>query len=367
MIHSFSVERFRGLRKCDLQGMRRITLLTGKNNVGKSAILEGLFIHSGNYNPNLVMIVNALRGLQMFTIDAMENVASPWASIFYQYEDQQPIRLVGQVSRGAKDPDVVTVSLSPVRNEVELGGLSHDLRMHALRSNNFGVGKVLKLELYRGRKGREAHKPSKHYLFVEGKEAIVFPPPPNPEFQARLLSSTRENASALATQFRSFQVANKVHLLVEALQSMEPRLESLELVFDGEPVLHGQLSGPGRRLMPLPLMGDGLNRVTTLILAIGSCPGGTILVDDVDTGLHYSVMKRFWQSVFRAAEQFDVQVVATTHSSECAEAALEASVALERKDDFTVIRLERQPEKIATFTYTADELFEAVDANLEVR
>ena len=367
MIHSFSVERFRGLRKCDLQGMRRITLLTGKNNVGKSAVLEALFVHSGNYNPNLVMVLHAMRGLQMFTVDATQGKASPWASIFYQYEDQQPIRFTGLVSEGTKPPESVTVSLSPVRNEVELSGLSHDMRMQTLFGNSFGIAKVLKLELSRGRKGREAHKPSKHYLFFNGKDPVVFPSPPNPDYISRLLTSTRETATNLATQFGRFQVDNKVHLIVDALRAMEPRLEGLELIFEGEPVLHGQLSGPGRRLMPLPLMGDGLNRVTTLILSIGSCPGGTILVDDVDTGLHYSVMRPFWESVFRAAEEFDVQVVATTHSAECAESALEAAVALEQKDEFAVIRLERQQDRIATITYTADELFDAVDANLEVR
>lgn len=367
MFHSFSVERFRGLRRCDLQGMKRITLLTGKNNVGKSAILEGLFVHSGNYNPNLLMIANALRGLQRFTVDSNPSNQSPWASIFYQYEDQQPIKFAGFVSHGDKPSELVTVSLAPVRNQVELSGLGQTLRMQALRVSTFGVAKVLKLEFSKGRRGGRENKSQKHYLVIEDNQAVVFPPPPNPESPSRLLSSTRESSSNLVSQFSRFQVENKVHLLIEALRPMEPRLEGLEVVFDGEPVLHGVLAGPGRRLMPLPLMGDGLNRVLTLLLAIGACPGGIVLVDDVDTGLHYSIMSKFWESVVRAAEEFDVQVVGTTHSSECAEAALEAARDLHRSEDFTVIRLERNGVEISTFTYTADELFEAIDANLEVR
>lgn len=368
MFHSFSVERFRGLRRCDLHGMKRITLLTGKNNVGKSAILEGLFVHSGNYNPNLAMVTNAIRGLQKFTVDGNPSNQSPWASLFYQYEDQQSIKFSGLVSFGDKPSESISVSLSPVRNQVELSGLGQSLRMQALRVSAFGVAKVLKLEFSKGRKaGRDSHKPQKHYLLIEDSQAMVFPPAPNPEAASRLLSTTRESAGNLVSQFSRFQIENKVHLLIDALQPMEPRLEGLEVVFDGEPLLHGVFSGSGRRLMPLPLMGDGLNRVMTLILAIGACPGGVVLVDDVDTGLHYSIMSKVWQSVVRAAEEFDVQVVGTTHSSECAEAALEAARDLDKSDDFTVIRLERNGEDVVTFTYTADELFEAIDANLEVR
>src|SRR5687768_10253776 len=97
MLRSFSVERFRGLAHCKIEGMRRVTLFTGKNNVGKTAILEAIFVHSGRTNPSLVMIVNGVRGMGKFAVDFDPDSEPPWASVFSSYDDSHPVRLSGVV------------------------------------------------------------------------------------------------------------------------------------------------------------------------------------------------------------------------------------------------------------------------------
>jgi len=118
-----------------------------------------------------------------------------------------------------------------------------------------------------------------------------------------------------------------------------------------------------RELVPLHVMGEGMTRIARLILAISSAPDGIVLVDEIENGLHHSVLAKVWQSVSTAAEEFNTQVFASTHSFECLEAAQNAL----NKDCFHVCRLEFMEGDIDLVRYDPVELATAVTVGLEVR
>ena len=363
MYKSFSILRFRGLSRCSLEGMRRVTILTGKNNAGKTAVLESLLVHCGDHNPNLLMVVNAVRGLNKVRVDTFSQTDAPWLSVFTDYDDSRPIKLSGEVLTRADQYELKSMTISPVKNHTELTGLSAYARNLSATQDGMSA-KVLKLELSEGKKG----KSHKHFMYFDGNQTVVFPPPPMVQYMTRLISPhSRDTAEALAEQFARLQVAGKVGLLVNALKEIEPRLTSLELVFNGEPMIHGNIGLKDRRLIPLALMGDGVMRVAAIILALGSATGGLVLVDDIDTGIHHSVMPQYWASIMRAAEVFDAQVVATTHSDECVRAALSAASEIHMRDSLSLIRMERQEDRVNAYAYDSDEMDAAFVTGLEVR
>ena len=63
------------------------------------------------------------------------------------------------------------------------------------------------------------------------------------------------------------------------------------IVFTGKPTLQGDIGLGQRRYVPLALMGDALVHVASLVLGIDNTMRGLVLVDDIDTGVHYSVMR----------------------------------------------------------------------------
>ena len=71
--------------------------------------------------------------------------------------------------------------------------------------------------------------------------------------------------------------------------------------------------------VPIGSMGDGMWRMLGLALSIANAKGGVLLVDEIDTGLHYSVMEGMWRMLGKAAAAGSVQVFATTHSRDCYE------------------------------------------------
>ena len=69
--------------------------------------------------------------------------------------------------------------------------------------------------------------------------------------------------------------------------------------------------------VPIGSMGEGIWRLLSLAIVLTQCRGGVLLVDEIDTGLHHTAMADMWKMIMSAAHRLDVQVFATTHSSDC--------------------------------------------------
>ena len=124
-------------------------------------------------------------------------------------------------------------------------------------------------------------------------------------------------------------------LLLKALQIVEPRLQSIEEnSSSGIPMIWGDIGLS--ELVPLSAMGEGMTQIARLVLAIASVPDGIVLIDEVENGIHHSVLPDVWRAIDEAAKQFHTQVFATTHSFECIEAAHQAL----GPDGFLLHRLE---------------------------
>jgi hypothetical protein len=111
--------------------------------------------------------------------------------------------------------------------------------------------------------------------------------------------------------------------IITAMQILEPSLKDLFFLTSDKSARDGSQSGilaafeghPKR--VPLGSYGEGMRRLLALALALACAHGDVLLVDEIDTGLHYSVMGDLWRMVVESARRNDVQVFATTHSLDC--------------------------------------------------
>ena len=125
-----------------------------------------------------------------------------------------------------------------------------------------------------------------------------------------------------------------------------------------------RVKGIGERV-PLKSLGEGMNRLLEIALALIECENGVLLVDEIENGLHYSVLLDVWRLIFKTAKDLNVQVFATTHSKDCIEAF--AVAANESPEDGMLVRLERRDDKIVAKTIDEENLGLTVDYNVEVR
>jgi predicted ATPase len=117
--------------------------------------------------------------------------------------------------------------------------------------------------------------------------------------------------------------------------------------------------------VPLRILGDGVNRLFGLILSLVSAKGGVLLVDEIETGFHYSIMPDVWKTVFRVAADLDIQVFATTHSWDCIEAFQEA--AIEHPEDGVLARLTVKGDRVIPTIFREEDLEIITWERIEVR
>ena len=137
---------------------------------------------------------------------------------------------------------------------------------------------------------------------------------------------------------------------MKALNIINDDIDRITFVTDGLrdryriPVV--SLKNSGKRVR-LSSMGDGLNRVLTIILALLNAKGGVLLLDEFETGLHYSVQTQLWEIIFMLAEELDIQVFVTSHSSDCLKAFTKAN----NKEMGMLIRLEQRKAGVLPVCY----------------
>lgn len=117
--------------------------------------------------------------------------------------------------------------------------------------------------------------------------------------------------------------------------------------------------------VPIKSFGDGVNRLFGLILSLTSAKGGILLVDEIENGLHYSILNNVWTTIFKMARKLNVQVFATSHSWDCIDAFQKA--AQESPEDGALIRLTATEDNVIATVFQERELEIASREKIELR
>lgn len=376
MYKTIKIKNFRCFENLTLDKLRRVNLIVGKNNVGKSALLEAIFLHCGAYNPDLIFKISYFRGIENIKIEFGRWTETPWDSLFLNFDPNKDIEIIGENSVIGKRELKIHALKEPKEFEkipklpsYEVGSQSLTVREGQRSPYVAGLGhtesaKVLEFTLKT--QSKSGSKSSSSYLIIDpisGKRIVPFPPPP--PFPAFFQSSTIKPHLEAVDQFSQLEKKGKQDILIKALKFIEPRLVKLSILIQGGlPIIHGDIGLS--QLVPLPLMGEGMVKVSKLLLNIASAPGGVVLIDEVENGIHYSVLPSIWQVIGEAAKEFNVQIFATTHSMECIMAAHEAFLK-SPEYDFGLYRLEKENGLIKAISFDKETLSTAIDSYLEVR
>ena len=102
MLKNLNIENFRGIQKLNISDMRRFVLLSGKNNVGKSTVLEAGFLMMDHLSPDSFTRMNSFRG-----VNTLSNEVTIWEPLFYQMNPDHIIKIQAQ-----RDNDSLKLSYS---------------------------------------------------------------------------------------------------------------------------------------------------------------------------------------------------------------------------------------------------------------
>lgn len=359
MIKSLKIENFKGFSELTLPCLKRITLLGGANNVGKSSVLESVFLLYSSRQQNFFIKQYRLR-------DVLGG--DSWSEFFYNLNTDKTMRisvndednqytLKCSIKKGfhrdiGKNVQQIVLPNPGGNATAEITELGHGYSTVDSTS--------LEIILQKGKKNiykAYLHSDPFHPITIDEQineylpNVTILPPDRRRTIDVRALSE--------------LNVKKKLNTVIKILKIIEPRIKDISLVQIGNASDIYVDIGLVKK-MPIKMMGDGMIHLLSIILAMSRSADGILLIDEIENGLYYATTPSIWQGIYEAAVIFNCQIIASTHSYECLEAAFNA-IPSKQIEQFNYIRLERKKEKIKAEEYDCDELKWAFERNVEVR
>ncbi|MCC7494783.1 MAG: AAA family ATPase [Fimbriimonadaceae bacterium] len=356
-LDQLTVEGFRCFKRLHLQRLGRVTLVTGQNSVGKSYLLEAIeLLVAGDPFEVLYRQMSLRDGLRAEQTDAAAATAVDahiaLAGLFWDWPEEVVGRslTVSAPSRQVRvsvvpGPSSPNDSQSPNPPEGWEAASSVDISRNGEMLGRLDAARfVLGLpSLRRGTRPDPATVPLLRWSLGAVEYARL----------ARLY----DELVLLPTERQVLEALRLVHAGITGIAFREsPRGARRPFV---------KLSSLSR-VVPLNSLGEGLSRLLAIAVGLASVPGGVLLLDEVETGLHYSVQPALWRMVFETARELNVQVVATTHSLDCIR-GFQAAALADPQAEGALVRLQRRGEAVEATAFSETELRDAMAADLEVR
>ncbi len=352
MYKSIEIKNFRLFKDFTIEGLGRVNLIVGKNNVGKTSLLEALFLQQGPSNPTLELRINTMRGLEDFG----NNPKEIWGSLFYKSDLQNKIKI--STIDDSDIPRTIKIALTTLSGKyVTKNGQENIQEMLADTSSVLNLQKEY-IEKNKKHLATRAFPVSEGIQFQSKKDIHR----PNGHF---IGARTRTKHSDNAKLFGNLAKEKREKQLIKYLNEIEPNLRSLSVLLLGsESIIWGDIGD--EKLLPIFALGDGINRLLNIILAILNSSEGIVLIDEIENGLYHKNMVKVWRAIYDIADENNVQVFATTHSDECVEAARQAFEGV-GEDEFKFFRLRRKDERIEAVGLDWEMLNASAEMGLEVR
>ena len=363
MIKTLKLHRYRGFESYQLTDLARVNLVVGKNNCGKTSILEAVELLMSLGHP-LVLLASAIRRNELDDDDEDDS-------------NQGSKPNISHIFYGRRCETGGSLELSSPDSQQSLTATILALEYEPYDAN-------LERTTKEGRRIYSDEEPMKFGLRLlrNKQKPIIFPIGENGRFLQRLSPGykhdygTSPKATVRFLNFdRSFMRSAWNALLAEgreaeietAMRILMPEINSIHFLA-GDRRRGGILVGQGddTRRLPIGSYGDGMRRLLAISLALASTKNGYLLIDEIDIGFHWTVMEDLWRLVVETAERLNVQVFATTHSYDCIKGL--GALVRSRPDlakQVTVQKMHRSLEQAVCIP--GEEISIAVEQDIEVR
>ncbi len=378
LLNSLEIRNFRGFHHLQIEHLGRVNLIVGKNNIGKSSLLEALRLYTQRFSPTLVWEILRARDESRYSsgvldeskylltsrsLDRPENLESQLLALKYLFYGRKTIRT-----------HVELIQIGPLNSQDET--LSISIGWYAEEVDEQGR---LKRRLLEPEEYSVVDNPLPRFTIQMGKQSKIDYPltfsrlirPELEEINSFFVGANGLSGNQAGNLWDQTTLKSKDVDVLTSLHIIAPGVEGYSFVGDTE-----SRTGLGRvpivRIKdidePLPLrsLGDGMQRILGIALALVNTTDGILLIDEIENGIHYSVQPELWQLIFQLARRLNVQVFATTHSWDCIEGFQKAAQE-DKQEEGMLIRLSLKKGEIGATLFDEEELGIATREQIEVR
>ena len=378
---SLSIKGFRGIKELSIERLGRVTLLAGKNSVGKTTVLDAVRVYAarGHYE----VLSELLESRQELAIAIVGPRSREFVADFAALFHGRDVSKCARIAIGAKDADQLRIEevYQSYEGASSIGPLSISTSWLIEKGYTQGF-KVVFLDTEQMLpwvlpiQGSDAARTVERYsdsayLYLQHLFKRDESPPP---IGCQLLGPSVLNNEEIARFWKAIALTDDEDRAMQALKLIFGRdLERVATIRDDlshksdrehvERVV-AKLQGQARPV-PLQSLGDGALHLAGTALALTNSRDSFLLIDEAENGIHHSVQSDFWRMVFKTAHANNVQVIATTHSFDCVRGFAQAAVECEEVEG-ALVRLERENGSLRAVEYSERNLKAAAKQSIGI-
>ena len=351
-----SITGFRGIASLSIKRLGRVTLIAGKNSVGKTSVLDAVRVYAARGEYGVLSDLLESRKELAIAINHEPNrqkrFLPDFAALFHGRNVSRNACLSIGPNNGADQlrieeaPDNKPISQ---REQSFSGYFTHGYRQ-AFKVVFQGAEQLLPwflpIEGSAAARTVERHSAGAFLFSWDQLVGAKWQPPIGCQTLGPGVLSNEE----IVRFWNAIALTDDEDRAIQALRLVfGSDLERVAVMRNDEPIdkkhverVLAKLRGQARPV-PLQSLGDGALHLAGTALALANSRNGFLLIDEAENGIHHTVQRDFWRMVLKTADENNVQVFATTHSYDCvrgfAQAVTEcggidgALVRLERKDN----------------------------------
>lgn len=378
LFDNLEIRQFRAFDYLKIEQLGHVNLILGKNNVGKSTLLEALWLYANLGSPEVIQAI--LEGRDEPGEVRHGNTAEPtvW-SLFHGHPPLERITSSIQIGRIGAPDSALSLSITWLQKTSEMDGSGGS-------PDGSGLGRGVRP----GQEFVEVEAP----ITTEGEgpiPALVVKHGPIRRFLQLddayedicrrwnlQIRSNRDLVTScilvgafgldeinLQSMWEKVVLSEAKNDVIDALCIIAPETDDFALLGKRASSIRLRLKGSSDPV-PLKSMGDGMNRLFGLGMALVCAKDGILLVDEIENGIHWSALPEVWKFIAKVAKRLNVQVFATTHSNDCLR-AFQFGTKDNQEMEGVAVRIERKNGEFAAEIFDENRLAVIVKEAIEIR
>ena len=303
-IKEIEIRNFKCFKDFKAENFGRVNLIGGKNNIGKTALMEGIYINSNSIdNKNFLASIYTIE-LNREKTDLLSNVINDMR----ENKEEDILKNIFSFNKFIEKKNFLIKKLNTFEN-FELISNIRKVSFKKLSDTNY------------------------IFLLNNGKKEVKID-----NFDNLNLSLIYNNSIYIENLGIDVNTLNNFYDIIQEYDREEEffsYLKEFDELIEAFKILKGKphLKKNGK-YFELTTFGDGLKLYISIIISLLIIKNGYIYIDEIDNGIHYTQFYRLWKILLKISEEQNIQVFATTHSKEMIMAFNKAQKELEDKDSY---------------------------------
>jgi len=321
MIKDIRIKNFRCFNDLSVSGFEKINLISGKNNIGKTALLEAIFLNSSPRPDTIFLLRQVRREKASFSRNLPERT---WNNFFFQQDKSKEILIETTLESGVSKVIEVSVDESAKNFLEDIYQQDNEDETKENIINLFSGSESIVSVMHL--KTRVDLEEIFETLIISSAKGLIAKDIKVPDIKKTsfIPSFLRTSSRDLTTEFDKARLSERDDEVLTAFRAVDPSIIEVESFSIGEPTIYLKREGEGR--LPLSLFGDAVNRIADIILKLVNNENSILLIDEIENGIHHSNQVYFWKVLYDLAMKLNVQIFATTHSLEMTQAFIKAGL-----------------------------------------